>query len=97
MPANYDPGVFEQCQGDSGEVRRATPRAPLPTANPTHTQPMGVYGSSTFFQGEPVTPPAHPVPPSSSCTPMSTIANGLVAIPTSSASASGSSTHNEHS
>ncbi|KAG6876838.1 hypothetical protein C0992_011568 [Termitomyces sp. T32_za158] len=64
MPANYDPGVFEQCKGDSG-------------------QPMGVYGGSTFFQGEPATPPAHPVPSSSSCTSTSTIANGLVAVSTS--------------
>ncbi|KAG5338759.1 hypothetical protein C0989_006281 [Termitomyces sp. Mn162] len=46
-------------------------------------QPMGVYGTSTFFQGEPSTPPAHPIPPSSECTPISTIANGIVAITTS--------------
>ncbi|KAG6906544.1 hypothetical protein DXG01_013252 [Tephrocybe rancida] len=52
------------------------------TARPPHG-PMGVYGASTFHQGEPVTPLAHPVPPSSSCTPLSTIANGIVAIPTS--------------
>ncbi|KIL64124.1 hypothetical protein M378DRAFT_1045249 [Amanita muscaria Koide BX008] len=58
MPANYAPGVFEQCLGDSG-------------------QPMGVYGTSTFFQGEPVTPPAHPIPSSSSCTTLSTIGNGF--------------------
>ncbi|PFH49588.1 hypothetical protein AMATHDRAFT_147435 [Amanita thiersii Skay4041] len=58
MPANYNPGVFEQCQGDSGE-------------------PMGVYGSSTFFQGQPVTPDAHPAPSSSSCVPRTSIGNGL--------------------
>lgn len=57
MPANYSPGVFEQCLGDSAE-------------------PMGVYGTSTFYQGEPVTPPAHPIPSSSSCTYFSTISNG---------------------
>lgn len=56
MPANYSPGVFEQCLGDSSE-------------------PMGVYGTSTFYQGEPVTPPAHPIPSSSSCTFFSTISN----------------------
>lgn len=57
MPANYSPGVFEQCLGDSAE-------------------PMGVYGTSTFYQGEPVTPSAHPIPSSSSCTFYSTISNG---------------------
>ncbi|KAF9788303.1 hypothetical protein BJ322DRAFT_1002473 [Thelephora terrestris] len=29
--------------------------------------PMGVYGGSTFHQGDPVTPPAQPAPSSSSC------------------------------
>ncbi|KAG1753582.1 uncharacterized protein EDB91DRAFT_1043497, partial [Suillus paluster] len=37
---------------------------------------MGVYGTSTFYQGEPVTPAAHPIPASSSCTFYSTINNG---------------------
>ena len=44
---------------------------------------MGVYGSSTFFQGQPVTPPAHPAPSSSSCTPLSTISNGFLIAGTS--------------
>ncbi|KIJ61580.1 hypothetical protein HYDPIDRAFT_31186 [Hydnomerulius pinastri MD-312] len=39
-------------------------------------QPMGVYGSSTFSQGQPATPAAHPIPSSSSCTTYSTISNG---------------------
>ncbi|KAF8069106.1 hypothetical protein FPV67DRAFT_1105941 [Lyophyllum atratum] len=68
MPANYDPGVFENCKGDSGE-------------------PMGVYGASTFHQGEPVTPSAHPVPSSSSCAPLSTIGNGLFATGSSTTTA----------
>ncbi|KAF8888564.1 hypothetical protein BD779DRAFT_1439921 [Infundibulicybe gibba] len=76
MPANYNPGVFENCQGDSGE-------------------PMGVYGASTFHQGEPATPAAHPVPSSSSCTTLTTIGNGFaiagtsigVSVPTSAAAA----------
>jgi hypothetical protein len=59
MPGNYNPGVFEKCQGDSGE-------------------PMGVYGSSTFFQGQPNTPPPHPAPSSSLCTTLSTIGNGFI-------------------
>ncbi|KAF8962570.1 hypothetical protein BDZ97DRAFT_1662743 [Flammula alnicola] len=41
-------------------------------------EPMGVYGTSTFFQGQPATPAAHPVPASSSCTTSSTIANGFL-------------------
>ncbi|GLB42168.1 putative carbohydrate-binding module family 13 protein [Lyophyllum shimeji] len=65
MPANYNPGVFENCKGDSG-------------------QPMGIYGSSTFRQGEPFTPAAHPAPSSSSCTSLSTIGNGLFVTGTSS-------------
>ncbi|KAJ8586795.1 hypothetical protein M405DRAFT_822789 [Rhizopogon salebrosus TDB-379] len=39
-------------------------------------EPMGVYGTSTFYQGEPSTPAAHPIPASSSCTTYSTISNG---------------------
>ncbi|KAG7440594.1 uncharacterized protein BT62DRAFT_956800 [Guyanagaster necrorhizus] len=51
-------------------------------------EPMGVYGTSTFFQGEPVTPPAHVAPSSSLCTAVNTIS---VALATSSASITGSS------
>ncbi|KJA25451.1 hypothetical protein HYPSUDRAFT_199615 [Hypholoma sublateritium FD-334 SS-4] len=40
-------------------------------------EPMGVYGTSTFFQGQPATPLAHPVPASSLCTATNTIGNGL--------------------
>ncbi|XP_006463015.1 hypothetical protein AGABI2DRAFT_43698, partial [Agaricus bisporus var. bisporus H97] len=36
-------------------------------------EPMGVYGSSTFFQGQPATPPPHPAPSSSNCMTTSTI------------------------
>jgi len=42
-------------------------------------EPMGVYGASTFQQGQPVTPAAHPAPPSSSCVALPTISNGFVA------------------
>ncbi|CAA7267282.1 unnamed protein product [Cyclocybe aegerita] len=41
-------------------------------------EPMGVYGTSTFFQGQPVMPPAHPRPSLSSCTTLSTIGNGFL-------------------
>lgn len=46
-------------------------------------EPMGVYGASTFFQGQPVTPAAHPAPSSSNCVTTSTIANGFVVTTTS--------------
>jgi hypothetical protein len=39
---------------------------------------MGVYGSSTFEQGDPHTPPPHPIPKSSSCSKTSTIKNGAI-------------------
>ncbi|CDO71123.1 hypothetical protein BN946_scf184844.g127 [Trametes cinnabarina] len=51
-------------------------------------EPMGVYGTSTFHQGDPSTPPAHPAPSTSSCTTTSTISNGVAAA---NASGSGSS------
>ncbi|KAI0783796.1 hypothetical protein C8Q75DRAFT_422333 [Abortiporus biennis] len=54
------------------------------------SEPMGVYGGSTFQQGNGNTPPAHPAPPSSSCTPVSTISNGLV-VSSSAASSSATS------
>ncbi|KAF8893217.1 hypothetical protein CPB84DRAFT_1783449 [Gymnopilus junonius] len=41
-------------------------------------EPMGVYGTSTFFQGQPSTPAAHPAPASSSCVTLNTIGNGVV-------------------
>ncbi|KAL4245453.1 macrophage activating glycoprotein [Abortiporus biennis] len=52
-------------------------------------EPMGVYGTSTFFQGQPATPAAHPAPASSQCVPFQTIANGVAATaaPTSLTSA----------
>lgn len=56
-------------------------------------QPMGVYGGSTFHQGEPATPPPHPVPSSSSCTTLTSIGNSLVGA-TSKATATSSATKN---
>ncbi|SPC65363.1 uncharacterized protein UHOD_00478 [Ustilago sp. UG-2017b] len=60
IPANYEPGVFETCDGDVG----------------LH---QGIYGSSTFRQGDPVTPSAHPAPSSSQCSTVRTISHGLLA------------------
>jgi len=54
-------------------------------------EPMGVYGGSTFFQGQPATPAPHPAPSSSSCVTTSTIGNGLAAV-TSLASSAAAST-----
>ncbi|KAF5346397.1 hypothetical protein D9758_012759 [Tetrapyrgos nigripes] len=75
MPANYDAGIFENCEGDSGE-------------------PMGIYGGSTFHQGDGNTPAPHPIPSSSQCAKLSTVGDGVAATPapqgSSSSSTSGS-------
>ncbi|KAG7095419.1 hypothetical protein E1B28_006168 [Marasmius oreades] len=71
MPANYSPGTFENCDGESGE-------------------PMGVYGGSTFFQGQPNTPAGHPAPPSSNCNLVATISNGQAATGISASTTSAS-------
>lgn len=52
-------------------------------------EPMGVYGASTFHQGDPVTPPAHAAPATSQCTPTSTIGNGLAVSATTTSTSSG--------
>ncbi|KAG6918418.1 hypothetical protein DXG01_014597 [Tephrocybe rancida] len=54
IPANYDAGVFETCDGDND-------------------LPMGVYGTSTWFQGVSPTPPAHPAASSSNCVAVPTV------------------------
>ena len=61
IPANYDAGVFETCDGAIGQLQ-------------------GIYGSSTFRQGDPVTPSAHPAPSSSNCSTQRTISHGLLAV-----------------
>ncbi|KAF8182062.1 hypothetical protein BJ912DRAFT_1032780, partial [Pholiota molesta] len=40
-------------------------------------EPMGVYGTSTFHQGQPATPAAHPAPASSNCQFPATIGSGF--------------------
>ncbi|KAF5331745.1 hypothetical protein D9758_017188 [Tetrapyrgos nigripes] len=54
MPANYDAGVFENCDADDDE-------------------PMGVYGTSTWFQGVKPTPSAHSPAKSSNCVALPTV------------------------
>ncbi len=61
IPANYDEGVFETCDGDVAQLQ-------------------GIYGSSTFRQGDPVTPTAHPAPASSQCSTVNTVRHGLLAV-----------------
>ncbi|KDQ50361.1 hypothetical protein JAAARDRAFT_42151 [Jaapia argillacea MUCL 33604] len=53
---------------------------------------MGVYGSSTFYQGQPATPPAQPAAPSSSCTFLSTVGNAAVVSGASTSSGASAST-----
>lgn len=57
MPGNYSDG-FSSCQGDPTE----------PMGIYTTTLPNGVVSTTTFHQGDPVTPSAHPAAKSSSCT-----------------------------
>ncbi|PWN48520.1 hypothetical protein IE53DRAFT_389271 [Violaceomyces palustris] len=52
---------------------------------------QGIYGASTFRQGDPVTPEAHPAPPSSQCTSVTTISHGLLAASASVATSTSSS------
>ncbi|SPO19971.1 uncharacterized protein UTRI_00361_B [Ustilago trichophora] len=72
IPANYDAGVFETCDGAVGQLQ-------------------GIYGSSTFRQGDPVTPTAHPAPSSSNCSTQRTISHGLLAVSASQSSSASSS------
>ncbi|KAJ7929110.1 hypothetical protein B0H13DRAFT_2652631 [Mycena leptocephala] len=55
-------------------------------------EPMGVYGASTFHQGDAVTPDPHPAPKPTSCQTMSTIGNGFIIHGTSIAAPTASST-----
>lgn len=54
-------------------------------------EPMGVYGSSTFQQGGPNTPPPHAAPATSSCVSSSTIGNSGASSTTSSGATAGAS------
>ncbi|KAI0090458.1 hypothetical protein BDY19DRAFT_887903 [Irpex rosettiformis] len=49
---------------------------------------MGVYGGSTFRQGQPETPPPHPAPSSSECSTVSSIGNQVLAQSASATSGS---------
>ncbi len=57
MPGNYDPGSFDQCDGDNGGF-------------------PGIYGTSTFHQGQKPTPDPHPAPASSDCRHYPSVSNG---------------------
>jgi len=41
-------------------------------------EPMGVYDTSTFKQGQSTTPSAHPAPATSMCTTFTSVGNGLL-------------------
>ncbi len=64
IPANYQEGVFESCEGANAPFQGV--------------YDMGNGQSSTFSQGQPVTPSAHAAPSSSNCKAQSTVANGLL-------------------
>ena len=58
---------------------------------------MGVYGASTFQQGQTVTPSAHPAPATSQCTKVATIGSGIksasIAASSSASSVSSAALH----
>ena len=59
-------------------------------------EPMGVYGTSTFHQGDPTTPPAHPPAATSNCKTFEAVGGGITgaavaAVRTSSTASSGAS------
>ncbi|KAH8105798.1 hypothetical protein DFH11DRAFT_1641101 [Phellopilus nigrolimitatus] len=54
-------------------------------------EPMGVYSGSTFHQGDPSTPSAHPAPASSQCTTLATISNGATTSGATTTATSGAS------
>lgn len=76
LPANYDPDVFETCEGEIAQLQ-------------------GIYGSSTFRQGDPVTPSAHPAPASSQCSTIRTISHGLLVAGQSQSSSTSSAASSE--
>ncbi|KII86992.1 hypothetical protein PLICRDRAFT_55877 [Plicaturopsis crispa FD-325 SS-3] len=55
-------------------------------------EPMGVYGTSTFHQGDPATPAAHAAPASSACTTVATVGTGGASTPASTTAVSASAT-----
>jgi len=59
-------------------------------------EPMGIYGASTFHQGEPNTPPAHPAPGSSSCQAVSSVGNGAQVTTVSTSTASTAAATSSH-
>lgn len=72
MPANYDSGVFENCDGDDEYVLPFLAFVDI-TSSASFSLPMGVYGTSTWYQGVEPTPEAHPVASSSNCVPLETV------------------------
>jgi len=78
MPGNYEPGVFEECQGDDAYVFSLLPFFFDSHSGESFRLPMGVYGTSTFHQGTPPTPVAHPAPSASNCRTIPSITAGPV-------------------
>jgi hypothetical protein len=69
MPANYNAGVFENCDANDEYVYRfSCSHSPLSAQLCIlNSLPMGVYGTSTWYQGVSPTPSAHPAASSSNC------------------------------
>jgi hypothetical protein len=71
MPANYDAGVFENC--DANDECVPLPLVSLSSLPSDLSEPMGVYGTSTWYQGVSPTPPPHAAASSSNCQSLPTV------------------------
>jgi hypothetical protein len=71
MPANYDAGVFENCDANDEYVALLLSSSLILLF--AFSQPMGVYGTSTWHQGVSPTPPPHPAASSSNCQTLPTV------------------------
>jgi hypothetical protein len=67
MPANYNAGTFENCDANDEYVYPPSFFSSWLNHCFLNSLPMGVYGTSTWFQGVKPTPPPHPAASSSNC------------------------------
>ncbi|KAF8211633.1 hypothetical protein K438DRAFT_1752329 [Mycena galopus ATCC 62051] len=75
-PAGYCQHVYDEMGCDW--VMPGSYDAGFDTCYADSGEAPGVYGSSTFHQGDGATPAAHPAPKPTSCTTVNTIANGVI-------------------
>ncbi|KAF7354879.1 hypothetical protein MSAN_01402400 [Mycena sanguinolenta] len=93
-PAGYCQHIYDEMGCDWNMPGNYGPG--FDTCHADSGEAPGVYGGSTFHQGDGATPAPHPAPNPTACTTVSTISNGFIingtniALPTATSSASGS-------